>query len=236
MYVALILPVNWLSWTEYGDFGLVLNHLLKKSPEYLRYWQRYEGYKVLDHSLIELGNPDFDDIVAMAKRIGADEIVLPDWLREPKKTLEESRKILENSSWSNWMLVYHERKPFGSVKQYREMLESYPEIVSIGIPKIYHPYRLQLAHVLTERIPRVITVHLLGCDNLLELVGFWYMAVRIDASTPVTYTFHGKKLSIYEPIPRPRVPLAHADLDEDLLRTNIERFKKLLKRGIVPRR
>ena len=122
--------------------AMCLTHLVEESKEYREFYQAFPGYKILDNSLIELGDAvNLQRVLKAAQEIDAQEIILPDVFQEGDATIEAV------------MYSIHELRSLGEIDRYKLMavahgrtveewvscfnaLSTIPEIGVIGIPKI----------------------------------------------------------------------------------------------------
>ena len=96
MQIAFITGVNHLQFAGRTGYYLVLPHLVDKYRFYHRFFKNIEGYKILDNSIIEIGNAcSLDYLLSMAKKVNADEIVLPDVFNKGVESFELSKKNLD---------------------------------------------------------------------------------------------------------------------------------------------
>lgn len=170
-----IVPVKNLSF--YRLYGLAsspttvmcLTHLVEEFPQYAEFFKDYEGYKILDNSLIELeGAVDIERVVAAAEAIGAQEIILPDAFRSYTDTRNSVESSLDWLSKRDML----ERYNIMAVCQGYDLdlfnvcfkwMESIKEINVIGIPKVcakMHQAGRPYFEYLWKNSP--VTVHLLG--------------------------------------------------------------------------
>ena len=55
MQIIDIVPIHYLHLVQNQPMAMFLTHLVENSPEYAKFARNYTGYKILDNSLIELG-------------------------------------------------------------------------------------------------------------------------------------------------------------------------------------
>lgn len=144
MNICSICPVN-KSYLMYEDSPMVmlLTHLVEKYPSYVEEALKHKyTYKILDNSLIELGDAlSMERLIEAADKIKANEIILPDVFKDGKATLESAKKSIEWLKEHNLlgkyklMAVAHgtTREEF---KKCFNGLDSLKEIDVIGIPKV----------------------------------------------------------------------------------------------------
>lgn len=121
-------------------FQFLLGHEMLESDSYLstaRQMRQYGCFIMIDNGAAELGSAtldDFPDIVQAALNIDADEIVLPDALRDAQKTIEMTteqahlvppkRRVVvpQGTNWAEWIDCFLE-------------LHKQVQFVTVGIPK-----------------------------------------------------------------------------------------------------
>lgn len=121
---------------------MFLTHLLEQSDEYCEAVRQMDGYKILDNSVVERGEPvSFDRILEMAEKIGADEIILPDVMGSRKETIHMAKYCIKRLKELDLLGRYK----IMAVAQGDTVLEWYScydklldidEIDVVGIPKI----------------------------------------------------------------------------------------------------
>lgn len=170
-----IMPLGNLSYEYQQDMHMFLTHLVEKYPAYAKVAQECSGFKILDNSLIELGDAvDMQRVHDAALTIGADEIVLPDAFLQGPKTIERVKEALgwlrEKYPRGKWpfklMAVAQGANEQEWLDCYRELLEM-PEIDTVGIPKV-------LAKVHPQGRPYFVNTY---CDlgvKAHHLLGLWY--------------------------------------------------------------
>ncbi len=222
---------------------MALVHLLKFN-EYRRFFEDRadEGkYVILDNSTVELGEPwDMEDYLMEAMSIGAQEILLPDWLNESTRTLKEAERGLELID----RVGYNEDVmgvPQGRhMSEWIECLEAMMGmgISSIGISRRYldrfGESRLFACYVTKHMAFAMnvdVRIHLLGaglppeievapCLQLPYVVG-------VDSSMPSYFAKAGRKLRPNAQRPDVERDLANDEYDVPLLRDNIEWWRLL---------
>lgn len=141
MKIIHILPTGNLQDIK-QDIYMCLTHLVEKDPEYANFFRNTKGYKILDNSLIELGDAaSLERVLQAAEKIRADEIILPDVFLDREGTLEavfNSLDYLEDHQLIGkykLMAVCQGSTPDEFERCFRT-LETIPEIDVIGIPKV----------------------------------------------------------------------------------------------------
>ncbi len=140
--IATIVPIAHLSAIREHERFMALVHLLDDSDYNAFYKARVDEGKwvILDNSTVELGEPyPMEEYLPAAIRLGASEILLPDWLYDKNRTLEEAEIGLDLAD----VVGYNGRimgVPQGSTQEewldcLRQMLRM--DIYSIGISRRY---------------------------------------------------------------------------------------------------
>lgn len=99
MRTAIISPIPELKTFGFGDFHLLLNHLLsnREYKDHYRAQSRSGAYLVLDNSAHEFqAGTDVLQLLTNAREIGAHEVVIPDVLFDGRATLDRSGKALDS--------------------------------------------------------------------------------------------------------------------------------------------
>jgi len=100
MKLGIICPINWLEgFAIQSAYHLVLPNVFEKSKEYRDFYikQAQMGdFITLDNGAYELGYPmEPDELLEIAGKLKADEIVAPDVILNYKKTVELTEEFLE---------------------------------------------------------------------------------------------------------------------------------------------
>ncbi len=211
MKVANIMPIAFLKkFGTFTKYHLVLTHLLLSSPAYKEFFTNLssEHFIMLDNSVVELGTPmDFNLQLVLAVQIGANEIVLPDYINDKVKTIHAVNKTLKGIPESikkefSFMAVIQGHNFTELIKCYEEFSKN-PEINTIGIPYAINKLsknkyeRIRLVNYLIDSHKWNLNKphHLLGMDNLDEVKH--QKAVRgVDSRYAVIQALDGK--SIFE--------------------------------------
>lgn len=180
MQIINIFPLSNMCMELTQPMHMYLTHMVEKYPQYVAAAKAAEGYKILDNSLIELGDAvSIKRVLTAAKTIEANEIILPDVFQDRDGTL----RWLE-ASLTEIDRIYKSEKPFKLMavaqgKTYSEWDMCYEEIMSIkeidviGIPKV-------CAKMLPGGRPEVMrrsACRLLDKDH--HLLGVWYSAEEL---------------------------------------------------------
>lgn len=158
---------------EYNqDMHMFLTHMCMRHPEYKRVATECEGFKILDNSLIELGtaiDPTF--VIATAKDIKADEVVLPDvfcdgfgTMVKIQETIDQFEKELPGVQLMGVVQGKNEEDWFNCLNY----ILNEKRITTIGIPKICAKMHPQGRRYFTDLIINS------GTAKHIHLLGLWY--------------------------------------------------------------
>jgi len=251
MEYATILPDAYLHLVENDNYHMALAHRIQPNhinDAYTNFFKRQgarEGsYVILDNGVIEGDPRSIDEIIAKARSIGADEIILPDKLMDCDATLEMSYEAL---------LVAKSIAPelkIMAVPQGEDLEEWLScanimldwDINCIGIPKVLTKLggrdgRLEALRAMGRRF-RGLDIHLLGCwESPLELVLIQKYADKLHiqpvrgVDSVIAYVYAREGLSISQASrPSGAVDFAAHDASEELLVSNIAIWKGMSNR------
>ena len=178
MQLCSIVPLNNLDVVNNRKYNMLLAHLCK-SKKYIEWAKDLKGYKIMDNSIIELGESfSFEDLIDCATECNVDEIVLPDVFKDPKKTIELVKsniiryKSMNPKKKFKLMAVCH-GKNVDEFKECFKELSQIDEIQVIGIPKVVTTWcgdRSKLFDIFSNTNKEI---HLLGCwKSFKELKSF----------------------------------------------------------------
>ena len=193
-----IYPIKNLEYYENQSMNMFLTHLVEKDEAYRNMAINYNGYKILDNSLIELdGAMSMRDVLAAADLIGADEVVLPDVFRNGSETIKSTFNALgeykEELKNYKTMAVVHGETVDEWIRTFL-IFSARPDIDVLGIPKVMHkqfasygiPGRARILNKVISLTDKKI--HLLGLwEDLNELVHYHHHLTKIrsvDTSLP----------------------------------------------------
>lgn len=174
MKLALISSPDEFPIQEYMRLGyhLALAQELMQDTKYHNYYiskSRESDFIIVDNGAAELGRSlEFSDVLDVANSVDADEVCLPDVLKDKMSTLALHYENYDKVPVRNRMVI-----PQGeSIKQWLECLLEMLEVFdfrTIGIPKHMNDYvggRLALLEAIQKsRYHLEFNVHLLGCHN-----------------------------------------------------------------------
>ena len=205
MKCAMITPTDFLHYEERAGFGFhfaLAQHVKEASyAAWFKRWHEFGHFIMMDNGAAEGERLDNKDLIEAAGIIGADEVVMPDVLRDKHGTINATRAALslvpernramapQGADWFEWEAC-------------AKILVSYG-CATICIPKLYEGYPGGRAHALA--IIRGYhwdwdhNIHLLGCynDPVREIVLAhkhtpWIRSV--DTGAPVAYAQADKSL------------------------------------------
>ena len=253
MRVALITPTEFLGEVQpFSDYHLVLTHRVifdYKYQEYYRQRSKRGDYIVLDNSAAEKRGRSvpLKDVVLAACLIKPKVVVLPDYLFDSNRTLDELENALRSPQLRFLRRVIPDIKLCAVVQGIDEAdwLECFyilndrnNGIDHLGIPKITGQVfgrRLKALERIKKRIKK--PCHLFGVwwqSSLDEIRGEaqYDFVVGIDTPKPVRLAVAGLGLDRWSEVPRGKDFLErhYNGIDLDLLRANCEGFVELCKK------
>lgn len=180
MQIINIVPIGNICMEFNQPMHMYLTHLVEKYPQYVATAKAAGGYKILDNSLIELGNAvDINRVLDAAEMIGADEIILPDVFQDRQGTLDAVHRALVEvdrryaGKWPFKLMAVAQGKNYPEWDVCYQALMGREEVNVIGIPKV-------CAKMLPGGRPEVMKRS--KC-KLLEkehhLLGLWYSASEL---------------------------------------------------------
>ena len=209
MQLCSIVPVNHSEWmynNKNQSISMQLTHLVEKYPKYAaRALKEINTYKILDNSLIEIGEAlTMERLIKAADMIKADEIILCDKFLDCDGTIESTKEAIkwlkENNRLGDFklMAVAHGKNKEEWEKCFN-YLDNMPEIDVIGIPKVCASWlpsknRGELADIFMKSKK---TLHFLGSwynlQELLDLPKEVFQRVRsCDTCLPSLYVIQNK--------------------------------------------
>lgn len=176
MKICNIVPLKYSYLMYQQDYVMLLCHLSKENIKYAEEARFSKNYKIMDNSIIELGEAfNLDDLIIEARKCKVNEIILPDVFQNGESTLSlvkdsinylRRKKILGEFKLQ---AVCH-GKSIDEFKKSFEELNKIKEIDVIGIPKVLtktFENRCNLYDIFKNTDKEI---HLLGCwDSFNEL-------------------------------------------------------------------
>lgn len=144
MYLINIFPLGNICMEYQQNMHMFLTHMVEKYPTYAKVAQDAPGYKILDNSLIELGDAvSVERVIDAATHIRADEIILPDVFQNGPETIKAVQnalntlhKMFPKGDWPFKLMAVaqgaDEKEWYDCYKYLLEMRE----VDVIGIPKV----------------------------------------------------------------------------------------------------
>lgn len=213
---GIIAPTQYLEeLSVQSKFHLVLAHLLDSDPEYLRFYQERSeqgDYIIMDNGAFELGESYAPEkLIDLAKRVGADRVVLPDYPFQPAQTT-----IMAAVNWgqkvkdAGFDTLFIPQSEVGDITGWTAsyLWASVSEVVDgIGISILAAPSALPHIHdayarVCLMQILKQLDIlsdkyhHCFGAiDVALEIPSLLSFGVvnSIDSSNPVWYGLNGHR-------------------------------------------
>lgn len=236
--VASVLSTPTLHHIKTDRYFMALAHLVQEDDAYASFFRARadEGaFVLMDNGVVEGDQQTLETLVWCAERINATEIILPDAINNPRKTLEMSSQALK------WLRVEgFERRLMavpqgGTVRQWLDCLRDMRDwpVNAIGISRFVPGPRqaaLLAAHN-KDLLPAWHDYHLLGClgdpKEVADITAaFPDLNLRgVDSAYPLYYALEGLALPSEHPVPRKEVDFVHAGADGTLLDVNIYWWK-----------
>lgn len=157
------------------EMNMFLTHLIEKDYTYLDIAKKSKGYKILDNSLIEVGESmSIERVLAAAEKIGADEIVLPDVFMDGEKTVEIIKDTLEKykDQLKDYKLqaVVHGKDPLEWLETFH-ILNNMEEIDVLGIPKVLTNQFRDLSDIDSRAF--LLNTMIEASNKEIHLLGLW---------------------------------------------------------------
>jgi len=227
MKVALIAPKNLLELSTLGDIHFVVPQNCDIS-----FFRKETKYKMLDNGSYETGKSlDIEALIELAKSISANEIVLPDKIRDMEQTVELTLEAISyKRRWLKLAAVPQGHNPSTFVECYR-LFSKIDEIDVLCFPvwleKAFHA-RPHVVHYILKKgfWAENKEHHLIGLDRLSELLCYPYGMIRsVDTSLPFSAakkTFYLSTLGVFS---GKRVNLSGDNVDLSCLKFNVKKLK-----------
>lgn len=224
--VALIAPRNLLDYTRLGGMHFIVPRNADK-----RFFRYESMYKMLDNGTYELGEPmDIEDLLALANDLQANEIVLPDVMRNRKWTSSLTMHAVRSIKpvGMKFAAVPQGTTPADFVECYRDFAKV-PEIDVLCFPiwlEKEFSARPQVVHYLLRKgyWAEDKEHHLIGLDSLSELYLYGGVIRSVDTSLPFSAAQQQIKLPTFGRYTGPRVNLDNAIIHPELVRFNIRKL------------
>lgn len=255
MKIAFIAPIQNLELAQRGTMHMALTHLVLQNAAYRNFYRNETMYKILDNGAFEGELNSMQQVLLAADSIQANEIVLPDYLFDWKKTVQSAKTSIQRL------------KSLGILKRFKLMavpqgndedtwwncmheLSELEEVDVIGLSKLSCPVCMKLSItksrnlIINEMTAKNLwnnnkEYHLLGGSHeLIDQIYYCNHEPRIrsiDTSVPIEYGKNGIYLfkSILDP--KKGTDLCKAIKPEklDCVMYNINRISTLCKGALT---
>ncbi len=244
--VATIVPIAHLPMIAEHDRFMALVHLLDDHLYNAFYKARVDEGKwvILDNSTVELGEPyPMEKYIPAAIRLGASEILLPDWLFDKNRTLEEADVSMDLAGAAGYEGRYM-GVPQGATQEewidcLRQMLRM--DIWSIGISRRYWPEKFGMSRLMAcytalavaeeEGGARSLGIHLLGAGLPAEMEVApclrlpW--VIGVDSAMPSYFSKAGQFLNNNAVRPKVQRDLREDSYPISLMQENVNKWREL---------
>ena len=154
--------------------NMFLTHLVEEDEAYRNMAINYNGYKILDNSLIELdGAMSMKNVLDAAELMGADEVVLPDVFMDGEATIKRTTEALEEYAEElkryKTMAVVHGKTEDEWLRTFLYFSER-PDVDVLGIPKVMHK---QFTENWQPGRPSLLGKVINLTDKEIHLLGLW---------------------------------------------------------------
>ena len=210
MDLCSITPVFQSSWMYENPRVMLLTHLVEKYPKYVEEAINHPNvYKILDNSLIEMGDSlSMERLIEAASKVNANEIILCDVFKDADGTIKKTKESVEWLKKHELIGKYKlQAVVHGSTledfKRCFDELNSIPEIDVIAIPKVTVSYdwcpnqsRSSLFYIFKNTDKEI---HFLGSwYNLEEIYKIpkevWKKVRSVDTCLPSLYAIQNKHI------------------------------------------
>jgi hypothetical protein len=224
MKLALIPPIQLLSYTEASDHQLMLPQLLRNniySAHYDKLCRTETEFVMMDNGAAEAEPLDPEAVVLIAKQMGVTEVVASDVLRDPIGTRQSIIVFLDavkKHDYEGRIAIVAQGQKKQAVDLASEFIEQNLQIRTVCIPRsivsMDNPWaRLEIAMGIHTRYP-FIDIHLFGASNVwpkevLEVAQNMPFIRSMDTSMPFVYAWSGIELHKDGPV----IPVPHREGD-----------------------
>lgn len=254
MRAALVSPTSLLEHVQpFSNYHLILTYKVIYEPRYQRFYaerSKVGDYIILDNGAVEKGGRSvpLKDIVLAAVLTRPSLVILPDYLFDSHRTLDELENALRSPQLRFLRRILPEVQLCAVVQgvDRGDWLECFhilndPRngIDALGIPKVtgqIFGHRWVVLEEVRKRVKK--TCHLLGVwwqdtlDDIRREASYSFVE-GIDTPKPIRLAAHGLGLDRWAEMPRGRdfVDSNVDNVDLDLLRRNCEGFVSVCKGG-----
>lgn len=200
-------PNGFGTLTEMGQsFHFVLAQYVLSDPEYAAYYRLHHSkgdFVILDNGAAEGGPLPVQNLVQAAELVHADEVIVPDVLRNREKTEALVREAInEIPNYYRLMIVPQAEMPISWMQSCGHFVMKY-DFRTIGIPKHTETFkggRLNLLKFIEEEgINLTHDIHLLGIwkdplSEILPIVERFPWVRSLDTAMPFAYAQHNESI------------------------------------------
>ena len=249
--VASIVPIEHLSLLEHDEYHMALVHMCGDPTYYQFYKDQVKAgkYVILDNSTVELGEPmDPDVYLVDAMRMGASEVLYPDWLYEADHSIEAGKDFIKRAKKWGYKGKFMGAPQGKTEDEWLEcairMLE-WPETTCLGVSRRYEKFwsqgrlaAVQGLYQVMESMKREndVTVHLLGCWEMPEWDVFPSMRLPyvrgVDSGLPSHFSANGIVMTEGARRQEGKIDFHH-QYREALIRENLYRWRMLCRKGTL---
>lgn len=240
MRAALIPPKGYFNTARRSDIHLVLAQIQDHSYEDVNASLPKDDYIIVDNGAAEGAMVSDLTLVRQARYYRADEVVIPDVLRDASATVERCKHFMERYAPripdANLMGVVQSTGTVAEVIQCLKAFEKFDRITTVGIPRhmmqsdIWKRQRV-CDWIRQDGLQDRFQVHLLGTNPKFVDEPFYIARVNgwvrsVDSSLPYNYTIAKKALEpTSQLIVRPEGYFTRDwQLNDELLNSNIATF------------
>jgi len=203
MKCSVELPIAHLDLYDQFDYDFVIASTCVSHPEYFEFYKNVpkDRFMILDNGAFELGESISDyDYLKIAKALQPNVVVIPDVLRNPRKTLDRFRSFM--SVWVTNSLIFPTTQLMGVIQANGSMDVAHTlgafyeahDIPWIGVPYVSDVDRIALI----KSHPEWENVHILGLPVASDILTLCTLpnVKTIDSSLPVKVTKRGEEINL----------------------------------------
>lgn len=205
MDLAIIAPPRCLELSALSpNFGMVLPEAMHLSPDYVRFFKEFEGYKVLDNGLVEGRQFTGTELHHLAYQVDAQCIIVPDAFRDTDTTVRMARDFERHRNPELDYMGVLQGMDISELLKCLHFFDSQEWITHIGLPRIVNEIHKMQRVALVELILkqqavgnlRPFKIHALGAWRwITEVVALnEYGCHSMDTSLPVVLGLEGYTL------------------------------------------
>lgn len=225
MFIA---PKSELLLSRYGGAHFIIPQ--NASIEY-RYMMKF---KMLDNGAYESKAIPFPDLLSLASKMNVHEIVIPDVMRDAKKTIENAMELTDDVPSRFRVAIVPQGKDIPEFFDCLKELIARVKFDTLCFPKWLGLRRPLVVNYLRKKglLKGIDRIHLLGLDSVCELFGYHYDSISlirsVDTSKPFTYAWHDKLLSVFGDQHYDRVPMDTPEFSSERKKLIIRNMRVIL--------